>query len=113
MLPSRAGGNLDLDADLVVISACQTALGREVHGEGLIGLTRGFMYAGATRVVSSVWNVDDRASALLMSRFYAAMLTKRLTPAAALRDAQLSLLNDPRWANPHYWAAFGLQGEWK
>ena len=56
-----------LDADLVVLSACRTALGKEVHGEGLIGLTRGFMYAGASRVVSSVWNVDDRASARLMS----------------------------------------------
>lgn len=102
--------NLDLDADLVVLSACRTALGREVHGEGLIGLTRGFMYAGASRVVSSVWNVDDRASALLMSRFYDAIRAKKLAPAAALRDAQLSLLNDPRWSNPHYWAAFGLQG---
>lgn len=105
--------NLDLDADLVVLSACRTALGKEVHGEGLIGLTRGFMYAGASRVVSSVWNVDDRASALLMSRFYTAMLSKGLSPASALREAQLSLLREPRWANPHYWAAFGLQGEWK
>ncbi|MBY0495518.1 MAG: CHAT domain-containing protein [Cyanobacteria bacterium] len=105
--------NLDLNADLVVLSACRTALGREVHGEGLIGLTRGFMYAGASRVVSSVWNVDDRASALLMSRFYDAMRVKQLAPAAALRDAQLSLMNDPRWSSPHYWAAFSLQGEWK
>src|SRR6185436_19105199 len=89
--------NLDLNADLVVLSACRTALGREVHGEGLIGLTRGFMYAGASRVVSSVWNVDDRASALLMARFYEAMLSKRLAPAAALREAQISLLRDRRW----------------
>ena len=103
--------NLDLDADLVVLSACRTALGKEVYGEGLVGLTRGFMYAGAARVVSSVWNVDDRASALLMSRFYDAMLTKRLPPARALREAQLSLIAEPRWANPHYWAAFGLQGD--
>ena len=103
--------NLDLDADLVVLSACRTALGKEVFGEGLVGLTRGFMYAGAARVVSSVWNVDDRASALLMSRFYDAMLTRRLPPARALREAQLSLIAEPRWANPHYWAAFGLQGD--
>jgi CHAT domain-containing protein len=103
--------NLDLDADLVVLSACRTALGKEVHGEGLIGLTRGFMYAGASRVVSSVWNVDDRASAELMKRFYEGMLIRKLAPAAALRDAQLSLLKDPRWANPHYWAAFGAYGE--
>ncbi len=105
--------NLDLHADLVVLSACRTALGKEVHGEGLIGLTRGFMYAGASRVVSSVWNVDDRASSLLMSRFYTEMLSKHLTPAAALRAAQLSMLREPRWSNPHYWAAFGLQGEWR
>ena len=105
--------NLDLNAGLVVLSACSTALGREVYGEGLIGLTRGFMYAGASRVVSSVWNVDDRASSLLMTRFYAAMLTRGLAPAAALREAQLSLLKDARWSNPHYWAAFSLQGDWK
>jgi len=105
--------NLNLDADLVVLSACRTALGKDVHGEGLIGLTRGFMYAGASRVVSSVWNVDDRASALLMSRFYAEMLARHLAPAAALRQAQLSLLAEARWADPHYWAAFSLQGEWK
>jgi CHAT domain-containing protein len=97
----------------VVLSACRTALGKEVHGEGLIGLTRGFLYAGASRVVSSVWNVDDRASALLMSRFYGGMLSRGLPPAAALREAQLSLLREARWSNPHYWAAFGLQGEWR
>jgi CHAT domain-containing protein len=105
--------NLDLEADLVVLSACRTALGKEVHGEGLIGLTRGFMYAGASRVVSSIWNVDDRASAQLMSRFYGAMRAKGLSPARALREAQLSLLRQPRWSNPHYWAAFGLQGDWQ
>jgi CHAT domain-containing protein/tetratricopeptide (TPR) repeat protein len=105
--------NLDLDADLVVLSACRTALGREVHGEGLIGLTRGFMYAGASRVVSSVWNVDDRASAQLMARFYDAMFARGLSPASALREAQLSLLRQARWDSPHYWAAFGLQGDWK
>jgi CHAT domain-containing protein/tetratricopeptide (TPR) repeat protein len=105
--------NLDLNADLVVLSACRTALGKQVQGEGLIGLTRGFMYAGASRVVSSIWNVDDRASAELMSRFYDAMLTRNMTPAAALRAAQLSMLHEPRWANPHDWAAFGLHGEWR
>lgn len=105
--------NLDLNADLVVLSACRTALGKEVRGEGLIGLTRGFMYAGASRVVSTVWNVDDRASAVLMARFYEMMKSKGATPARALREAQLSLLREARWASPHYWAAFGLQGEWK
>jgi CHAT domain-containing protein len=106
--------NLDLDADLVVLSACRTALGRDVYGEGLIGLTRGFMYAGAPRVVSTVWNVDDRASAQLMARFYEAMFgAPHRPPASALRDAQLALLRQARWADPHYWAAFGLQGDWK
>jgi CHAT domain-containing protein/Tfp pilus assembly protein PilF len=105
--------NLELDADLVVLSACRTALGKEVHGEGLIGLTRGFMYAGASRVVSSIWNVDDRAGARLMSRFYTAMLADGKAPGAALREAQLALLGQPRWKHPHYWAAFSLQGEWR
>ncbi|HEY6843987.1 MAG TPA: CHAT domain-containing protein, partial [Thermoanaerobaculia bacterium] len=105
--------NLDLDAQLVVLSACRTALGKEVHGEGLIGLTRGFMYAGSARVVSTIWNVDDRASAKLMEGFYSAMLVRKMTPAAALRSAQLSLLADPRWSSAHYWAAYGLQGEWR
>ena len=104
--------NLDLDADLVVLSACSTALGKEVWGEGLIGLTRGFMYAGASRVVATTWNVDDRSSALLMKNFYASMLENR-SPAAALREAQLALYRQPRWSNPHYWAGFGLQGEYR
>ena len=105
--------NLDLDAALVVLSACRTALGKEAHGEGLIGLTRGFMYAGAPRVVSSVWNVDDRASALLMTRFYEQIYEKKLAPSAALRAAQLSMLAEPRWQNAHYWAAFALHGDWR
>ncbi len=105
--------NLDVDAALVVLSACRTALGKEVHGEGLIGLTRGFMYAGTSRVVSSLWNVDDRASAQLMSRFYAAMLSRGHSPSAALRQAQLELLRQQRWSAPHYWAAFGIHGEWR
>jgi CHAT domain-containing protein len=105
--------NLKLEADLVVLSACQTALGKQIKGEGLVGLTRGFMYAGATRVVASVWQVDDRATAQLMGRFYEAMLGQGLRPAAALRAAQVSMMKDRRWQAPYYWAAFSLQGEWK
>jgi CHAT domain-containing protein len=105
--------NLKLSADLVVLSACQTALGKEVRGEGLVGLTRGFMYAGAPRVIASLWQIDDRASAEFMKRFYEAMLGQKLRPAAALRAAQVSMSQDPRWHEPHYWAAFTLQGEWK
>ncbi len=105
--------NLKLNADLVVLSACQTALGKEIKGEGLIGLTRGFMYAGAPRVVASLWKVDDLATAELMKRFYRAMLQGKQRPAAALRAAQLEMMQKPRWQSPFYWAAFTLQGEWK
>jgi CHAT domain-containing protein/Tfp pilus assembly protein PilF len=105
--------NLKLGADLAVLSACQTALGKEVKGEGLISLTRGFMYAGAPRVVASLWRIDDRVTAELMKRFYQGMLGDGLRPAAALRAAQVSLWKDKRWQAPHYWAAFTFQGEWK
>ena len=105
--------NLKLNADLVVLSACQTALGKEVRGEGLIGLTRGFMYAGAPRVVASLWRVDDRATAELMKRFYQGMLKEGLRPAPALRAAQVSMHKEKRWSAPHYWAAFTIQGEWR
>ncbi|MFL6275468.1 MAG: CHAT domain-containing protein [Blastocatellia bacterium] len=105
--------NLKLQADLVVLSACQTALGKEIKGEGLVGLTRGFMYAGTPRVVASLWQVDDRATSEFMGRFYEAMLNQGLRPAAALRAAQIAMWKDKRWTAAHYWAAFTLQGEWK
>lgn len=105
--------NLKLGADLVVLSACQTAVGEEIRGEGLIGLTRGFMYAGAPRVVATLWQVDDRATSELMKRFYQKMLGEGLRPAAALKAAQVSMQTDSRWSSPHFWAAFTLQGEWK
>jgi CHAT domain-containing protein len=105
--------NMRLDADLVVLSACQTALGKQIKGEGLIGLTRAFMYAGASRVVASLWEVSDLATAELMKKFYRGVLTERLPPAAALRAAQLELARDPRWASPYYWAGFIFQGDWK
>jgi CHAT domain-containing protein len=104
--------NLRLQADLVVLSACQTALGEDVRGEGLMGLTRGFMYAGAPRVVASLWRVPDRGTAELMKRFYEGMLVKGLRPAAALRAAQLAMRKEPRWNAPYNWAGFTLQGEW-
>jgi len=105
--------NLRLNADLVVLSACQTGLGKEVRGEGLIGLTRGFMYAGSPRVMASLWQVDDAATAELMKRFYRVMMRERLTPAAALRTAQLEMLKKKHWQSPYYWGAFVLQGEWR
>lgn len=104
---------LDLDAELVVVSACRTALGKEIRGEGLIGITRGFMLAGARKVVATLWDVRDQATAELMKRFYRGMLEEKLTAAAALRAAQLSLRDNPRWQSPFYWAPFVIQGDWK
>lgn len=105
--------NLKLPAELVVLSACQTGLGKEIRGEGLVGLTRGFMYAGAARVVVSLWSVDDEATSELMSRFYSRMIRDGLPAAAALRTAQIEMLKQARWQAPYFWAAFLLQGEWK
>jgi CHAT domain-containing protein len=105
--------NLNLPVELVVLSACETGLGEEINGEGLIGLTRGFMYAGASRVVASLWNVSDVATSELMARFYKAMEQDKLRPAAALRAAQIQMWKQKQWRSPYYWAAFQLQGEWK
>jgi CHAT domain-containing protein/Tfp pilus assembly protein PilF len=105
--------NLQISAELVVLSACQTGLGREIKGEGLVGLTSGFMYAGAPRVIVSLWSVSDRATADLMARLYAEMIKRGQRPAAALRSAQLEMWRQQRWRSPYYWAAFVQQGEWR
>jgi CHAT domain-containing protein/tetratricopeptide (TPR) repeat protein len=105
--------NLKLGADLIVLSGCQTALGKDLGGEGLIGLARGFMYAGARDVVASLWQVDDESTAELMKRFYRAMLKEGRRPAEALRIAQLEMARHRRWSAPFYWAGFVLQGEWQ
>jgi CHAT domain-containing protein len=102
--------NLKLNADLVVLSACRTALGPEVQGEGLIGLTRGFMYAGAPQVLASLWSIRDNATTWFMTKFYEALLKRHQTPEAALRAAQLAMMKDSRWSQPYYWAAFTVQG---
>ena len=104
--------NLHLSADLVVLSACNTALGRDVRGEGLVGLTRGFMHAGASSVVASLWKVDDDATAELMKNFYTFMLQEGLSPSDALRRAQLEMLERRQWREPYYWAAFVIQGRY-
>lgn len=105
--------SLHVPVDLVVLSACRTGLGKDVRGEGLIGLTRGFMHAGASSVVASLWKVDDEATAELMKNFYANMLKKGMAPAEALREAQNTVRQNPLWQSPHYWAGFTLQGEFK
>jgi CHAT domain-containing protein len=88
-------------------------LGKEIRGEGLVGLTRAFMYAGAARVIVSLWSISDRATAALMARLYREMLRDGRTPAASLRAAQLSLRSNPQWEHPYFWAAFILQGDWR
>jgi CHAT domain-containing protein/tetratricopeptide (TPR) repeat protein len=102
--------NLRLQADLVVLSACQTGLGRAVTGEGILGLTRAFMYAGTPSVVASLWNVADRSTAELMVKFYRG-LDRTFDKAEALREAKLELMRNPRYASPYYWAPFVLIGE--
>jgi CHAT domain-containing protein/Tfp pilus assembly protein PilF len=104
--------NLRLGADLVVLSGCRTGLGKEVKGEGLYGMTRGFMYAGSKRVLVSLWDVQDQATARLMSDLYRGLLgPKRSSTAAALRAAQIAIWREGRWQAPYYWAGFVLQGE--
>lgn len=105
--------SLKLDAELVVLSACNTGLGKDVRGEGLVGLTRGFMYAGASSVVASLWKVDDAATAELMTHFYKAMFEDDLPPAAALRSAKEAMWRQKHWRSPYYWSAFVLQGEYR
>lgn len=103
--------NLTLTAELVVLSACQTGQGQNISGEGIIGLSRGFMYAGAERIAVSLWNVQDEATASLMSEFYRHLIEDNLTPAGALRAAQIEAWEAGQ--NPYLWAAFTLQGEWQ
>jgi CHAT domain-containing protein len=104
--------NTRLNADLVVLSACETGLGEEVRGEGVMGLTRAFLYAGAPRVIVSLWSVNDRATAELMGNLYRALLRDGMTPTGALRQAQLTLRKQKQWQSPYYWAAFVQQGDW-
>ena len=105
--------NLNLAADMVVLSACNTGLGKDVRGEGLVGLVHGFMYAGTSRVVASLWKVDDDATAQLMIDFYREMFQGGKPPSAALRAAQFAMWQQNRWHAPYYWAAFVLQGDYE
>jgi CHAT domain-containing protein len=105
--------NLNLPAELVTLSACETGLGKEIQGEGLVGLTRGFMYAGAMRVVVSLWSINDKATSILMTKFYQKMLIKGERPASALRAAQVEMWQEKEFHSPYYWAAFVLQGDFR
>ena len=105
--------DLPVHAQLVVLSACRTAAGPDVPGEGLASLTRGFMYAGSPRVVASLWSVEDRATAVFMRAFYEALFVRGQPAPAALRTAQAELRRSPRWSSPYYWAAFTFHGDWR
>ena len=105
---------LRLPVDLVVLSSCRSAAGKEVKGEGLIGFAYAFMSSGVPRLLATVWNVSDSPTAEFMVRFYRKLLARRyMTPAAALRATQLEFLRDKRWQSPYFWGAFTLHGEWR
>lgn len=104
---------LNLKPQLVVLSACQTGLGKQVENEGLIGLTRGFLANGTPRVISTLWKVDDAATAELMARFYRVLFKENQSPSTALRTAQNELRSIPRFSHPRFWAGFVLTGEWR
>jgi CHAT domain-containing protein len=105
--------NLNLNADLVVLSACQTGLGKLIRGEGMVGLTRAFMYAGTPTLMVSLWSVSDISTATLMGEFYRNLVKEKLSKTDALRKAQLSMLGNEKFAHPFYWAPFVLVGDWK
>ena len=112
LMPLHDIYNLNLSAELTVLSACQTALGKDLKGEGLVGLTHSFISAGSKSVIASLWKVDDRATAALMTEFYKALLQDGMTTGEALRTAKLKMMQDKRWSAPYYWAGFVLQGEY-
>lgn len=105
--------NFRLGSPLVMLSACETGLGREKRGEGVIGLTRAFMYAGAPTVGVSLWSVSDRSTAQLMTDFYKGLFTnKGRPPSGAMREAQLKMISASRYSAPFFWAPFVLVGDW-
>jgi CHAT domain-containing protein/predicted negative regulator of RcsB-dependent stress response len=106
--------NLRLGSPLVMLSACETGLGKEKRGEGVMGLTRAFMYAGAPTVGVSLWSVADKSTADLMTDFYRRLLTtgEGTTSSSALRGAQLAMISGKKYSAPFYWAPFVLVGDW-
>lgn len=111
-LRAQDASQWQLNADLVTLSGCGTGLGRQVRGEGTLGLAHSFLRAGARRVLVSLWDVDDRATAAFMAQLYRAMLgPTHLSPAAALRRAQMTMRGSGRWSAPYYWAGFVLTGD--
>jgi CHAT domain-containing protein len=112
LMPLHDIYSLDLSAELTVLSACQTALGKDISGEGFLGLTHSFLSAGSKSVVASLWQIDDRATASLMTHFYKSLLQQGMPTGAALRAAQLKMMREKQWRAPYFWAGFVLQGEY-
>jgi len=102
-----------MGAPLVMLSACETGLGKEKRGEGVIGLTRAFMYAGAPTVGVSLWSVADKSTAELMTDFYRRLLGSTSSSSAAMRAAQLGLISGKKYSGPFYWAPFVIEGDWR
>lgn len=105
--------NLRLGAPLVMLSACESGLGKVKRGEGVTGLSRAFMYAGATTVGVTLWSVADKPTAELMTDFYQRLLGPNPSPSDAIREAQLAMISGKKYSAPFYWAPFVLVGEWK
>jgi len=103
--------NMEINAELVVLSSCKSISGKHQNGEGVIGLTRAFFCAGAKKVIGSLWNVNDHAGSELMIRFYKHLIEDQMPPSMALQKAQISMLNDKQWSNPFFWAGFKLEGK--
>jgi CHAT domain-containing protein len=101
--------NLDLKADLVVLSSCESGIGKLVKGEGMMALTRGFLYAGADNIITSLWKVYDKSTSILMKNFYKYVLEGE-SYSSALRKAKLEMISDPRTASPVNWSGFVLIG---
>ena len=112
LMPLHDIYSLDLSVELTVLSACQTALGKDISGEGFLGLPHSFMSAGSKSVVASLWKVDDQATANLMTDFYESLLQQGMPTGAALREAKLKLMKEKQWRAPYFWAGFVLQGEY-
>jgi CHAT domain-containing protein len=112
LMPLHDIYSLNLSAELTVLSACQTALGKDISGEGFLGLPHSFMSAGSKSVVASLWKVDDRATAKLMTDFYEALLRQGMPTGSALREAKLKTMKQKQWRTPYFWAGFVLQGEY-
>ncbi len=113
LLSARDIHRASVVAELVVLSSCRSGRGREIRGEGLVGLTQAFLGAGAQRVVVSLWNIDDEATSEFMGHFYHELFVNHRSAAAALRFTQDWMRTQPRWHEPRFWAGFVLHGEWR